>query len=114
MNSEHLNKTQIDELALMLSDEFSEFVRIFISHSEELISSLKKQLTTNDNEAFIISIHSLKGSCRNIGAELLANHCLQIEIEARNDKIASIDPELTNICAEFKKLKATLIKLARI
>ncbi|MFT7185413.1 MAG: HPt (histidine-containing phosphotransfer) domain-containing protein [Pseudohongiellaceae bacterium] len=114
MSFEHLNKSQINELALMMSDEFPEFVSMFISHSEALILSLKLQLKTNDNNGFIISIHSLKGSCRNIGAELLANHCLQIEIEARNQKFSSIDPELVSICAEFNNLKATLLKLARI
>jgi len=114
MNLEHLNIAQINELALMLNDEFPEFVKTFISHSEVLISSLKQQLNTNDNSAFIISIHSLKGSCRNIGAELLANHCLQIEAAARNDNYASIDPELMSICAEFNNLKTTLLKLARI
>jgi HPt (histidine-containing phosphotransfer) domain-containing protein len=114
MNLEHLNHSQINELALMLSDEFPEFVRTFISHSEELILSLKQQLITNDNEGFIISIHSLKGSCRNIGAELLADYCLQIEVDARNDKFSSIDPELLSIYAEFNNLKATLLKLARI
>ena len=114
MNLEHLNEVQINELALMLGDEFPEFVRTFISHSEELILSLKKQLNTNDNNAFVISIHSLKGSCRNVGAELLANNCLQIEIAARNDTIAAIDPELMSICEEFNALKETLLKLARI
>jgi len=114
MNFEHLNETQINELALMLGDEFPEFVRTFISHSGELISSLKKQLYTNDNDAFVINIHSLKGSCRNIGAEQLANNCLQIEVVARNDTIAVIDPELMSICEEFNTLKVTLLKLARI
>ena len=114
MNVEHLNKPQINELALMLGDEFPEFVRTFISHSEELIDSLKKNLVTSDHDAFIISIHSLKGSCRNIGAELLANDCLQIETVARSDNFSSIDSELTDICSEFYNLKATLLKLARI
>jgi HPt (histidine-containing phosphotransfer) domain-containing protein len=114
MNLEHLNKTQINELALMLDDEFPEFIRTFILHSEELILSLKQQLNTNDNNGFIISIHSLKGSCRNIGAELLADYCLQIETQARNENIASVHPELMSICAEFNNLKVTLLKLARI
>lgn len=114
MNLEHLNETQINELALMLDDEFPEFVRTFISHSEELISSLKKQINTHDNDAFVISIHSLKGSCKNVGAELLANNCLQIEMVARKDTIAALDPELISICEEFNTLKATLLKLARI
>jgi len=114
MSIEHLNEAQINELALMLGDEFPEFVRTFVSHSEDLISSLKKQLNTKDNDAFVISIHSLKGSCRNIGAELLADHCLQIERTARNDIFAEIDPELVSICEEFNRLQATLLKLARI
>ena len=114
MNLEHLNEAQINELALMLNDEFPEFVKTFISHSDELISSLKQQLNTNDNDAFIISVHSLKGSCRNVGAERLANHCLQVEDAARKDKFDSIDPELMSICVEFNNLKATLLKLARI
>ena len=114
MNLEHLNKPQINELALMLGDEFPEFVRTFISHSEELIDSLKQNLISSDHEAFVISIHSLKGSCRNIGAELLANHCLLIEADARNEIFNSIDPELADLYSEFNNLKATLLKLARI
>lgn len=113
MNSEHLNSVQIDELKLMLSEEFPEFVSTFISHSQDLILGMKQQLQTDDHEGFIISIHSLKGSCRNIGAELLADHCLQVETNARKQNFISIDPELAAICAEFTNLKATLLILAR-
>jgi len=114
MAFEHLNRAQIDELAIMLEGEFPEFVRTFIAHSDDLITSLMKQLLEKDNDAFIIGVHSLKGSCRNIGAELLANNCLEIELLARKESISSVDPELPTIRQEFLRLKKILIELARI
>ena len=114
MTFKQLETAQIEELQLMLEDEFPEFVRTFISHSDNLISLMKEQLSVQDNDAFIIGIHSLKGSCRNIGAELLANSCLEVELLARKESILSVDPELSTICQEFTELKETLSKLARI
>ena len=114
MNLAHLNEIQISELALMLDEEFPEFVRTFISHSENLILILKQQLKARDTDGFITSIHSLKGSCRNVGAEQLADYCLQMETVARNASITSVDTDFISFDKEFEQLKSTLIKVARI
>ena len=114
MTLNHLNKVQNDELSLMLGEEFPEFVRTFIEYSEELIKSLKNNLSLKDKDAFIIDIHSLKGSSRNVGAEILANNCLQVENFAREGLFDQIDPGLIEICSEFERIKNTLLKLARI
>ena len=113
MSFEHLNKAQIDELALMLGQEFPEFINTFIVSSEGLINSLKQQLKGGDCAGFVISIHSLKGSCRNIGAERLSNYCLIVETSAKEDSISVINPDLPEICQEFEILRASLEQLAR-
>ena len=110
----HLDVERIDELALMLDDEFSTFINTFLMHSEDLITSLKQQIANSDLAEFTISIHSLKGSCRNIGAEQLADYCLQIELLARKDERVTIEGKFLTFDQEFERLRSTLLKLARI
>ena len=92
-----------------LGEDFSAIIDSFIESSSNILDAIPPSLLNDDIDSFVIKIHSLKGSCRNIGAESLAELFMQYESNAKHGDIDKIDPSLTDIKHEFELVKTSLI-----
>jgi len=109
MTNVHLNDAVLNELAKVLEEDFPSILASFIHSSAKILASIPESLIKEDPEEFIMKIHSIKGSCRNIGAEHLAELCKHTEALAKSSQINEIDPTLTEIKSEFDTVKNALL-----
>jgi len=108
MTKIHLNDAVLNDLASVLEEDFPGILESFINSSAKILASIPESLIKEDPEEFIMKIHSIKGSCRNMGAEHLAELCKHTEALAKSSQINEIDPTLTEIKLEFEVVKKAL------
>jgi len=104
----HLDYDLIHELASLLEEEFPVLVNTFIENSNHLLEKMSTLLAEGDIKIFIMNIHSFKGSCKNLGAEHLADLCMNYETLANQGQIERIDSEFKEIRAELDKVSELL------
>lgn len=109
---EHLNLNAIAELKEVMEEEFGILIETFLQDSLERLDQLRQALSANDAEEFGRAAHSFKGSCTNIGATILSEHCLKAERMGKSGKIVNGDTLVQQIAEEFvivdKLLRETL------
>ncbi|MEK6773542.1 MAG: Hpt domain-containing protein [Bdellovibrionota bacterium] len=92
--------------SLQIEDEvdiYQQFVEIFLKTSDEFLGSLK---TANISIAQRVS-HSWRSSSSVIGAQILANLCLQIETCSDSKKYKEL---IVLVESEYKEVRAQLIQ----
>lgn len=112
INNQILNQSIIDELRIIMGEEIALLFDTFIVDSEEKISLLEAQIDELDFSLLRHTAHSLKGSCKNIGAEKLAKNCGALETLALNKELAecvAILPLLNESFYDTKKAIQDLI-----
>jgi len=105
----HLNYDVLNDLAEVLEEDFPKIIESFITSSSNILEAIPISLINDDLNSFTIKIHSLKGSCRNIGAECLADLCMIDEQSVKDNRIDQIDPSLEEIRNEFEIVKKGLL-----
>ena len=109
----HLDYELLGEIELMMEADFPDLVETFLSGSRRMIHLMPELLASGDIKAFILNIHSLKGSCKNMGANYLAQLCNEGEALAKAGTMELLDPQLCSIAAEFELLCETLARYER-
>jgi len=104
----HINDAYLDDLANVLEEEFPAIIESFINSSSKILDSISASLLSQDIESFTLKIHSLKGSCRNVGADHLAELCMKEETFAKNGQVNKMDPALCDVRQEFEIVKKCL------
>jgi len=88
-------------------DLVAELVDLFMSTTPALLDSMREAADVGDTSRLRQLAHSLKGSCRNIGAASMANLCQVMETAAGAGHLAS--PEaLTGLDVELERLRVQL------
>ena len=95
--SKPLNVDMIEELKAIMEDEFPSLVQTFLEESENQFLGARTAWEKNDVELLRRSVHSLKGSCGNIGAEDLHEVCDQLERKVTQGDTACVGPALLQI-----------------
>lgn len=97
----------IDETRLL--EEFggdqeilNELRDLFLEHVPPLYSDIEQACQTGDEEAFAISIHSLKGACATYGAPRLAMVCKEMESWARGGDMESVKDAFEHLSREYQ------------
>jgi len=108
MTSTNIDYDLLNELTVILEDEFPKIIETFIESTTDLLRILSAALKEKDTKLFILKIHSLKGSCGNIGATYLAELCSVNETLAKSGRINDVDPSLEEVSKEFEKVKTVL------
>ena len=80
--SDVLNRELLDELRMIMEDEFSSLMETFLQESARQFDEAKDAWSAGDMDALRRSAHTLKGSCGNIGAEVLEGTCETLESSA--------------------------------
>lgn len=100
------------ETLIMLKDvmeaDFDTLITTYIDDVSVRIPQLKVALDSQDHEALRRGAHSLKGSSSNLGAQPLADLCLEVETLAKQGHIEGIELLLQQIDAEFDQVKSQL------
>jgi HPt (histidine-containing phosphotransfer) domain-containing protein len=105
----HINYDVLNDLAEILEEDFPKIIESFITSSSNILETIPVSLINDDINSFALKIHSLKGSCRNIGAECLADLCMCDEENVKNNRIDQIDPSLKEIRKEFEFVQRDLL-----
>jgi HPt (histidine-containing phosphotransfer) domain-containing protein len=69
----------IEELKVILEDEFGVLVQAFLDDAEQRLQRLQQGLEQSDADTVRAEAHSLKGSSSNVGAMNLSLLCSELE-----------------------------------
>ena len=88
-----LNKELIEELKAIMEDDFGELLAEFLRESERQYLQAETAWDAGDYDILRRAAHSLKGSCANIGAQVLQETCATLEQSAKERELGEV-PEL--------------------
>jgi two-component system, sensor histidine kinase and response regulator len=90
------------------SEIFKNILSIYVNHATEQIQALESAWIAGSIDQIHLISHSLKSSSNQVGATILANLFLEIEMEAKNQRYDKTGLTLENIKNEFSKTCAAL------
>ena len=106
--AEHLDQAFLDELRQLMEDDFGVLLSTYLSESEKQLQALEASWHCRAFERLHRDAHKLKGSCSNIGAAQLADYCLEVETNARNERDEPIEAVLPSLLHEFAAVRAEI------
>ena len=85
-----------------------EVLEVFLLTTAETVPQFRAALDCGDGEALQKLAHSLKGSCRALGADALADLCAEMEILGRAGEPAQAEPFVAQAEAAWERLRVEL------
>jgi HPt (histidine-containing phosphotransfer) domain-containing protein len=89
----HLDSAVLAALQDVMEDEYPVLLDTFLVDSEERLLLLRQAQQEADAHNLRLAAHSFKGSCSNMGANMLAGLCKQLEEVGRREQL-DLAPEL--------------------
>lgn len=106
--NDDLDLDNLAQLKEILGERFSELIETFQSDAETRVATIRTALESSDLASIRHQAHGLKGSCRNIGANGLAELAATLEDQAHD---ASLENGLQQLAAVEQKLAAVNTQL---
>lgn len=104
-----IDAAMMAQLQELLGERFGELVMRFIEDGERRIELLRTAVATQDFGVVHAEAHGLKGSSRNIGANILGDWCGELEQLGKEHNgsgmptlFAAVEQEFAAVCAELK------------
>jgi len=69
----------VDELHELIGDEFRDVIQSFIAKVPSTLETLREAVQSEDHDRLLKEVHSLKGSCSNLGVHRLTALCKELE-----------------------------------
>ncbi|MCJ7682968.1 MAG: Hpt domain-containing protein [Desulfobacteraceae bacterium] len=82
-----------------------EITELFLKDTGEHLSELKKAIDEGNATALEMEAHTIKGAGLNIGANKLGEHALALEKKGRSGAFEDAQNMLTELEAEFQRVK---------
>lgn len=82
----------------------AELMQEFLRVTPALLSQIDEAIRTEDLATLEQASHTLKGSCRSLGARLMSNPCETIEKMARSGDCTGAAPLLDEVLAHYSTL----------
>lgn len=82
----------------------AELMQEFVSSTPTLLSDLERAIEKDDLAAAQMAAHTIKGSCRSLGAGAMAEPCLKIEQSAREGSLEGATVHFAEICTHYRAL----------
>ena len=98
---EILDERQVTELRDVLEDEFAAVIEAYLRDAQRKVRSVIEAARVHDAEQLREVAHSLKGSCRNVGARQLAQSCQHIESLAYDEQLQEVPEALVVLQASL-------------
>ncbi|TVZ41140.1 PAS domain S-box-containing protein [Alteromonadaceae bacterium 2753L.S.0a.02] len=89
-------------------DRAKKLVGMFLEQFDERIQDIVDAIEGNDAEQLAKAAHSLKGSSANLGANMLAEVCFELELAGKNQALHQIQPLLTELLQNHSRLTKAL------
>lgn len=106
---EILDTAQVNELRDVLEDEFASVIEAYLRDAQRKVSSVVAAAAACDTEALRQMAHSLKGSCRNVGARQLADTCQRIESLAYDEQLDQVPGALVHLQASLDATRTAFL-----
>jgi CheY-like chemotaxis protein/anti-sigma regulatory factor (Ser/Thr protein kinase) len=92
-----------------VQDEFSiDAIEIFLETTDELIESLATSCGAKQWKDFELAAHSLKGTAKTVGALILGNQALQLELWVQDGHSGNREGEIEEVANEYQLLTKEL------
>ncbi|XOV81524.1 MAG: Hpt domain-containing protein [bacterium] len=111
MMNEILNEDLLRELKVIMEDEFSDLMKTFLLESQRQFHSAQAAWETGDFAQLRLSVHSLKGSCANVGAEQLQKTCARLEQQAKQASTDGVPELLAQVLRQLEDVHGQIEKL---
>ena len=105
MTTQHLDGEILEELRMVMGNEFSALLQTFINDSSQRVAAIQREIAAQDVVGLRAAAHSFKGSSSNMGARYLAQLCKEIEELALAGEISTCAPLLQELTNEFTAVK---------
>lgn len=87
MSDIHIDSAVLAALQDVMEDEYPVLLDTFLVDSEERLLLLRQAQQEADAQNLRLAAHSFKGSCSNMGANMLAGLCKQLEEVGRREQL---------------------------
>jgi two-component system sensor histidine kinase/response regulator len=88
-------------------------VELFLESSPKLLEDIRQSIARGDRTGLARSAHTLKGALSNFPFEPARDAALQLEMLARNDRMAEVNDAYVNLQAEVERMRPVLEELLR-
>lgn len=99
-----IDRTHLGDISGGDQEFEAELMQEFVSSTPALLSDLERAIRTRDLRAAQMAAHTLKGSCRSLGAGVMAEPCAEIEQNARRGSLDGAPAHFREICAHYREL----------
>ncbi len=106
--SDVLDTQLLEELKMVMEDEFTALMDTFLSESERQFAEAQGAWQSNDLEALRRHAHSLKGSSGNVGAVGLQALCADLEYSARDGAVDAIPALIDKVSVQLVEVSAAV------
>lgn len=103
-----LDREIMSELVCVMGDDMAEFIETFIVYSSDLLGRMTRHAELAEVDQLIMSVHSFKGSSKNIGAFVLGELLCSLEQSLRDDGLGKIDVTFPLVHQAYKDVCCAL------
>ncbi len=113
VKSPAINMDTVMQLKNMIDNEndFIEIINEYIKESGNFIINIKEQVTKGDISSLCRTMHTMKSTSGNLGADRLVTLCNDIERAGKRDSIEEIKNKLPEFEEEYSNVKESLYML---
>lgn len=101
MSDIHLDSAVLAGLQEVMEDDYPVLLDTFLADSEERLLLLRQAQKEADAHNLRLAAHSFKGSCSNMGADMLALLCKQLEEVGRREQLDLAQELIEQVEREF-------------
>ncbi|HMW48463.1 MAG TPA: Hpt domain-containing protein [Cellvibrionaceae bacterium] len=99
-----LNAEMLDELRELLAENFNELINRYIADSQTRFNTLHTAIAQADFKVIYYEAHGIKGSSRNMGANILAEIMARLEALGQSQNPQGLAEVFADAQAEFAKV----------
>ena len=103
--SDSINKDTIEELKMLMEDDFPILIETFITDSDERVESLKSAIETQDANAVREIAHGFKGSSSNLGAVRLSEVSFELESMGRDSCLDNASLKYNDLLSAYSEVR---------
>lgn len=108
VNEPSLNADMLNELRELLAENFNELINRYISDSKTRFDTLQKAIAELDFKVIYYEAHGIKGSSRNMGANILAEIMARLEALGQGQNSEGLSKVFADAQAEYAKVVLSL------
>ena len=106
----HIDLGTLRELREIMAQDFDELIEAYLSDSKTRIDDVRAAALAEDAYQLRELVHSLKGSCSNIGAVTMAEWCQKAETMAKEGELDGVCDVIDEIQRQFDAVQSALIQ----